>query len=194
MPKQPNTRKTARVAPYPHTTASDMAPQVAYYPISGPTDWPSSNYTYAPQPALMPLPDVMNPMPSTPRNLAQPRASPQPAQNGPWTTEEDEILCEYRTRGFGWSQIQEKHFPGKSANACRKRHERLMTKRRSTDWDDGRLENLAVNYRLMRGQIWAPLADRLGEKWEHVEKAVCEVVVGDGPRSVLIPPSVCNKA
>jgi hypothetical protein len=47
-----------------------------------------------------------------------------------------------------------------------------MTKRRSTDWDETRLESLAVNYRQMREQIWAPLADRLGEKWEHIEKAV----------------------
>jgi hypothetical protein len=49
-----------------------------------------------------------------------------------------------------------------------------MTKRRSTDWDEGRLQNLAINYRQMREQIWGPLADKLGEKWEHVEKAVRE--------------------
>jgi Myb-like DNA-binding domain len=184
MPKQPNARKTARVAPYPLSTTSNMASQVTYYPMSAqtpisshtPTDW-SSTYTYTPQHPLMQLPEVMNPMPPTPHNLAHPSASPQLAQTGPWTTEEDEILCDCRTRGFGWSQIQEKHFPGKSANACRKRHERLMTKRRSTDWDESRLENLAVNYRQMRGQIWAPLAERLGEKWEHVEKAVRAVAV-----------------
>lgn len=179
MPKQPATRKTTRVAPYPLSTASNMASQVAYFqvpshtPISShtPTDW-SSGYTYPGQHTLMQLPEVMNPMPPTPHNLPQPSPSPQPAQGGPWSTEEDEILCDYRTRGFGWSQIQEKHFPGKSANACRKRHERLMTKRRSTDWDESRLENLAVSYRQMRQQIWGPLADSLGEKWEHVEKAV----------------------
>lgn len=191
MPKQPNARKTTRVAPYPPSTTSNMASQVAYFPMSAhtpisahtPSDWPP-NYSYAPQHALMQLPEGMNPMPPTPHNMTtQPGASPQPTQNGPWTTEEDEILCDYRTRGFGWSQIQEKHFPGKSANACRKRHERLMTKRRSTDWDDTRLENLAVNYRLMRGEIWRPLAERLGEKWEHVEKAVGEVAV-----DVRLPP------
>ena len=103
--------------------------------------------------------------------LNQSSPSPQPARSGPWTTEEDEILCDCRTRGFGWAQIQEKHFPSKSANACRKRHERLTTKRRSTDWDETRLERLAVNYRQMREQIWGHLADKLGEKWEHVEKA-----------------------
>jgi hypothetical protein len=173
MPKQPTARKTTRVAPYPAATTSTMASQVTYYPIPPhtPADWPSG-YQYSGQHPLMQLPDMMNRMPATPHNLAQPSPSPQPAQNGPWTTEEDEILCDYRTRGLGWSQIQEKHFPGKSANACRKRHERLMTKRRSTDWDETRLESLAVNYRQMRDQIWRPLAERLGEKWEHVEKAV----------------------
>jgi hypothetical protein len=47
-----------------------------------------------------------------------------------------------------------------------------MAKRRSTDWDESRLERLAVEYRKMREGIWGPLADKLGEKWEHVEKAV----------------------
>jgi hypothetical protein len=182
MPKQPIARKTTRVAPYPLSTTSKMASQVAYYPISAHTpamashpsnDW-TSGYSYPGQPTLMPLPDMMNQMPPTPHNPTHPSPSPQLAQNGPWTTEEDEILCDCRTRGFGWAQIQEKHFPGKSANACRKRHERLMTKRRSTDWDESRLQNLAVNYRQMREQIWGPLADKLGEKWEHVEKAVRE--------------------
>jgi hypothetical protein len=112
-----------------------------------------------------------------PPRVIQPSPSLQPTQNGPWTTAEDEILCDYRTRGCSWYQIQEKHFPTKSANACRKRHERLMMKRRSLDWDESRLESLAVNYRQMREQIWRPLADRLGETWEHVEKAVHECTI-----------------
>ena len=134
-------------------TLSRVAHNSTYTPISShtPSDCPPS-FTYA-------------------------SASLQPTQIAPWTIEEDDILCDYRTMGFGWSQIQEKHLPGKSANSCRKWHERLTTKRRSTDWDDTRLENLAVNYRLMRREIWRPLAERLGEKWEHVEKAVGEVAV-----------------
>lgn len=195
MPKQPIARKTTRAAPYPLSTTSNMASQVAYYPISAHTptmaphpsnDW-TSGYSYTSQTTLMQLPDMMNQMPPTPHNPTQ-------AQNGPWTTEEDEILCDCRTRGFGWAQIQEKHFPGKSANACRKRHERLMTKRRSTDWDESRLQNLAVNYRQMREQIWGPLADRLGEKWEHVEKAVREESLLIWPCPTLTAFSACNKA
>lgn len=69
-----------------------------------------------------------------------------------------------------------------------------MTKRRSTDWDESRLENLAVTYRQMREQIWGPLAERLGEKWEHVEKAVRQATVSLFSLSRLILSSVCNKA
>lgn len=128
------------------------------------------NHTYSDQQPLMQLP---KPIPQQPTlSLRHRSLSPQLVQNGPWTSEEDETLCDYRSRGFGWAQIQEKHFPGKSANACRKRYERLMAKRRSTDWDESRLERLAVEYRKMREGIWGPLADKLGEKWEHVEKAV----------------------
>jgi hypothetical protein len=50
----------------------------------------------------------------------------QEQRQGPWTAREDEILCYYRARGYSWVQIQQKHFPGRSANACRKRHERLV--------------------------------------------------------------------
>jgi hypothetical protein len=155
-----------------------MTSQVAYFPIWAhtptmpshkPPEW-NPNYTHPGQQPLMQLPKVIPPQPTS--SLRHRSLSPQPAQNGPWTTEEDEILCDYRSRGFGWAQIQEKYFPGKSANACRKRHERLMTQRRSTCWDESRLKSLAVGYRQMREQIWGPLADMLGEKWEHVEKVV----------------------
>jgi hypothetical protein len=69
-----------------------------------------------------------------------------------------------------------------------------MTKRRSTDWDESRLQSLAVNYRQMREQIWGPLADRLGEKWEHVEKAVREEPSWYDLAPTLTAFSVCNKA
>jgi hypothetical protein len=128
---------------------------------------------------------------SVSRRLTQPSPSPELIQNGLWTAEDDETLRDYRTRGYGWSQIQEKCFPGKSANACRKRHERLMTKRRTLDWDETRLESLAVNYRQMREQIWRPLAERLGEKWEHVEKAVRRCTIDKLSHSANCF-SVCN--
>jgi len=70
------------------------------------------------------------------------------------------------------TDYQEQHFPTKSANACRKRYEVLMTKRKRIDWDEDRVERLAKCYRDMRPDVWGPMASRLNEKWEHVEKAV----------------------
>ena len=175
MPKINTARKTSRVAPYPIATTSTMSAQVAHnYQLSAhtPTEWPSSYQSYYAPHNLMATNPVMNPLPPSAHNLPQQQTSPQPAQNGPWTSEEDDVLCTFRSQGFGWGQIQERHFPTKSANACRKRHERLMTKRRSTEWDEVRLDSLAVQYHKMRAQIWSGLAKELGEKWEHVEKAV----------------------
>ncbi len=178
MPKKPAARKTSRVAPYPIATTSAMSAQVAHnYQLSAhtPTDWPTGYSSYYaphnPHNLMAPSP-MMNQLPPSTHNPPQQTASQQPPQGGPWTGEEDEILCQNRTRGYGWGQIQEQHFPGKSANACRKRHERLMTKRRSTEWDDARLNKLAVQYNRMRAEIWSGVAKELGEKWEHVEKAV----------------------
>ncbi len=47
-----------------------------------------------------------------------------------------------------------------------------MVKRRGTDWDEDRTTRLAVAYKEMREQTWSPLAEQLGERWDHVEKAV----------------------
>ncbi len=77
-----------------------------------------------------------------------------------------------RSMNMAWGAIHEKHFPTKTANACRKRYERLMLKRRGTDWDEDRTARLAMAYKGMREQTWSPLAKELGERWEHVEKAV----------------------
>lgn len=49
-----------------------------------------------------------------------------------------------------------------------------MTKRRGNDWDEERTARLARAYKDMREQTWSPLAERIGERWEHVEKACME--------------------
>lgn len=89
-----------------------------------------------------------------------------------WPSRDDNILINARTQGQGWSQIQKEHFPGKTANACRKRYERLVAKRRGSDWGIEKLEKLGAEYRLLREQTWKPLADAMGERWQDVEKAV----------------------
>lgn len=50
-------------------------------------------------------------------------------QTGPWSARDDEVLVQARTISMGWAQIQGKHFPTKTAKACRLRYERLLIKR-----------------------------------------------------------------
>jgi Myb-like DNA-binding domain len=110
--------------------------------------------------------------PPTPTYSLNHQPPPQAQAAGPWTPHDDELLVKARTKNLAWAAIHEKHFPTKTANACRKRYERLMLKRRGNDWDEDRNARLAVAYKDMREQTWSPLAEQLGERWEHVEKAV----------------------
>lgn len=77
-----------------------------------------------------------------------------------------------RAQGMNWQPIANSHFPNKSGNACRKRHERLMEKRNAEDWDGIKLERLAVEYMAVKKEMWSMLAIRLGEKWQNVEAKV----------------------
>ncbi|KAI1974241.1 hypothetical protein LOZ51_001709 [Ophidiomyces ophidiicola] len=106
---------------------------------------------------------------------------------GPWSSRDDEILLAARAQNQGWNQIQRDHFPSKSANACRKRYERLNAKRRgAADWNDERIDRLANSYMLMREQTWRPLADAVGENWEDVEKMPDDE--DDSGGASLLPP------
>lgn len=89
-----------------------------------------------------------------------------------WSAADDEILLQARASGLNWGPISTRHFPGKTPNACRKRHERLIEKRQGEDWDSARLERLAQEYASVRREMWEPLAARLGIKWTHVEAKV----------------------
>lgn len=91
-----------------------------------------------------------------------------------WPPENDELLMRARQQGLNWQPIASQYFPDKTANACRKRHERLMEKRNSADnWDGVKIEILAKAYVDVREQMWKLLADRVGEKWQNVEAKVC---------------------
>ncbi len=50
-----------------------------------------------------------------------------------WPSKNDELLMRARQQGMNWQSIATKYFPDKTANACRKRHERLMEKRNNTE-------------------------------------------------------------
>lgn len=103
-------------------------------------------------------------------SLDTPVASSHPAVS--WLSQDDDILFTARSQGHGWGQIQRQHFPSKTPNACRKRYERLIAKKRGTEWDQERLDRLRMRYRELRERTWKPLADATGERWQDVEKAV----------------------
>ena len=89
-----------------------------------------------------------------------------------WSTKDDETLIRARAQGLNWNQIGPKHFPSKTPNACRKRHERLMERQNAEQWDGVKLEVLAQAYMEMRQEMWSLLAARVGEKWQLVEQKV----------------------
>ena len=89
-----------------------------------------------------------------------------------WSAADDEILLRARASGLNWQPIANKHFPNKTANACRKRHERLIERRNAEDWDNVKFEQLAQEYMACRREMWEILASRLGERWPVVEAKV----------------------
>ncbi|KAM0717316.1 hypothetical protein Q7P37_007168 [Cladosporium fusiforme] len=91
-----------------------------------------------------------------------------------WTTADDEILLRARASGLNWQPIASKNFPNKTANACRKRHERLIERRHVDDWDNQKLELLAQEYLACRKEMWETLAARIGERWNVVEAKCME--------------------
>ncbi|KAI1149792.1 hypothetical protein F4825DRAFT_36045 [Nemania diffusa] len=98
-----------------------------------------------------------------------PPPMPHRPSSGAWSPQDDQHLLSARQQGLNWAQIQSSYFPNKSPNACRKRHERLLERRGTDDWDARKLERLAKDYMSMRKEIWQGLATRTGEKWNIVE-------------------------
>ncbi|KAL8653705.1 MAG: hypothetical protein Q9226_003739 [Calogaya cf. arnoldii] len=99
----------------------------------------------------------------------------EPHSSTPWTPASDEQLMRARQQGLNWQTIAETHFPQKTSNACRKRHERLMEKRNNIgDWNGVKFEEVARAYREVREDMWKILADRVNEKWSVVESKCME--------------------
>lgn len=188
MPKQPTVhRTTQRPAPYNLRTSSTMVTSMPQAMGSwAPPQMHSLGYAdhhlqYG-QTHMMPatyLQAVPNSMPAAPQMQREPPS--RPGQSGPWSSEEDNILLDAKGRGMSWEEIHRQHFPGKSANACRKRHERVLAKMRNTDWDDARIQRVTNAYSRHRHLMWAPMCKELGESITDVEKVVCRQ---PQPRSV----------
>jgi hypothetical protein len=90
-----------------------------------------------------------------------------------WSTEDDQRLMQCRAQGMNWAPIANNHFPTKTPNACRKRHERLMEKKNNEDWNGVKIEDLAKAYIECREEMWKIVANKVGEKWQTVEQKVC---------------------
>ncbi|KAM4055893.1 MYB-like protein [Hirsutella rhossiliensis] len=121
--------------------------------------------------SVMPLPQQQEP------DYASYAPDPVPApptqhraSSGAWSPQNDQQLLTARMQGLNWGQIKDAYFPTKTANACRKRHERLMERKGADDWDNRKLQQLAKEYMSMRKEIWSGLAARTGEKWNVVEQ------------------------
>ena len=97
--------------------------------------------------------------------------TPKPKSQPPrWSSEDDELLMWARREGLNWQPIASKYFPDKSANACRKRHERLTENADNVDAID--IDKLSKAYLDSREHMWKLLADRVGEDWQAVEAKV----------------------
>jgi hypothetical protein len=110
-----------------------------------------------------------------------------------WSAKDDETLIQARAQGLNWNQISPKHFPQKSANACRKRHERLMERQNAEQWDGVKLDILAQAYMEARREMWSILAARVGEKWTLVEQKVAYPVSHVHQNCILISPQCMEK-
>lgn len=154
---------------------SSMYPQQRMIPDS---------YYVAPPSSAMPIPSPLQtsqqppygPYSTSAPSPTLPMVSSQPSQHRPssgaWSPQDDQQLLQARMQGLNWNQIKEQYFPSKTPNACRKRHERLMERRGSDDWDARKMQILAKEYMSMRKEIWSGLAARTGEKWNVVEAKV----------------------
>lgn len=132
-----------------------------------------SQQSYIQQPAYAqggPVQAISHPqyttMTSVPRNVSARSSSSS------WDRDADKLLMEARARDMNWGPIQQAYFPNKSANACRKRHERLMSKRNAAQCSGEREERIAHSYITLRKETWSPIAAQTGEKWHVVEQKI----------------------
>lgn len=132
-----NTTKTIPPgSPRPQTATQATTTTRSTQPQS-PTTFEACSYNYLQSAA--PTPRPATPFPSTAVTLHRPRhettatvdqsttsvdpiSQPQ-SMHCNWTVEKVTQVDELRSQGLPWSQVS-RHFPGKTGNACRKRHER----------------------------------------------------------------------
>ena len=200
MPKQPTRRRQTRPSgPYDlrpsNTNSIDHMAGYHSVPQQSPTTWDPVYETYPTGSMMSNMPNYAQ-SPYIPHVSMAPQPTPalaKPHSNGiahqryhhlqhnvsgqGWTDGEDQLLVEAKKKGLQWNAISEQYFTGKSGNACRKRHERILQRSRA-EWPEDKLERLATTYMSMREQIWTRIADELGEsRWERVENMVSPILI-----------------
>lgn len=137
---------------------------------------PSAASTRRAQPYT--LPSARSSMPSASGNMGHRHTESNASDRHsaiPWTPHNDDQLMRARQQGMNWQPIADKYFPDKTANACRKRHERLMEKRNANGaWNGLKFEEVAKAYVDVREEMWKMVAERVGERsWQLIESKVC---------------------
>ncbi|KAF2811669.1 uncharacterized protein BDZ99DRAFT_440567, partial [Mytilinidion resinicola] len=108
-----------------------------------------------------PLPPIRRAASQTPL----PEESPAKRQSK-WGQEEDNLIIELRGTGMKWEDIA-KHFPGRSAIACRLRYQNYLEKR--AVWDEEKKNKLARLYARFKDQMWQKVASEMQIPWRSAE-------------------------
>lgn len=132
----------------------------------------SLHFTHSTPPALLTMPKVASKRKQSAQGTAG--QSPSTASNSDaappfWNDRTDDMLIASRKTGLPWDDIAKAHFNPKSGNACRKRYERLLARKKAAEWDGARWDAVAAGYAAARKAMWTPLAGQLGERWQDVE-------------------------
>lgn len=96
--------------------------------------------------------------------------SPTSAPIAAWSASDDQLLLLMKSSGKKWVEISSL-FPGKTSNACRKRHARLVT-HAQVEWDEFKERDLAVEFVNAKVGFFKVIAGNLKMEWRQVEKKV----------------------
>ncbi|KAF2807501.1 uncharacterized protein BDZ99DRAFT_447905 [Mytilinidion resinicola] len=100
------------------------------------------------------------PLPPIRRATSQtPLPEESPVKKPPkWSQEEDNLIIELRGTDMKWEDIA-KHFPGRSAIACRLRYQNYLEK--CVVWDEEKKNKLARLYAQFKDEMWQKVASEM---------------------------------
>ncbi|KAL7276963.1 hypothetical protein RUND412_000057 [Rhizina undulata] len=99
--------------------------------------------------------------------------SPTSILTAAWNSSDDERLLNLKASGKSWAEMMTV-FQGKSSNACRKRHARLVANKRLV-WNEDMERELAAEFVNAKVGLWRALGSNLGLEWQQVEKKCVEM-------------------